>query len=174
MTMSIWTSQNITVSLSAVSDSNRLFAKCRAATTPLSQWAESVYAMCLRIHPYLSSLIIFTEDNEWLQLSLLIECSCKSRMWACLYTGIHGAFIGVQSQELGYDKRVINDTVIDSYINIMYIQLFYTWGPLSRSMWGSLRLAPLMYCFCTTDISGATTPHMNNPFVSCTSPTSCT
>ena len=58
------------------------------------------------------------------------------------------------------DKCVINDTVIDSYINTMYIPWFHARGPLSWSMWGSLRLAPIMYCFCTTDISGTYFMHL--------------
>ena len=101
------------------------------------------YTMCLCIH-----LPVFFE------VALVVLAShCKSRTWACQYTGMHEAFQDVHgSWEPGCDKcRVKRWVHMCTYM--------YICGLLSRSMWGLLRLAPItvvsnymfVYLFISTE-----------------------
>ena len=73
-----------------------MLASCQADTAPLSvsQYAESVYTMCMHIHPP-----VFVENfhsRAFLSSLLFSRWSCKSYMWVCQYTGICEAFQGIQ------------------------------------------------------------------------------
>ena len=142
--MSIWTSQNSsTVRPSVVFDSHRRIGNLPGQLQRhcLSKLNPFIHVPCVCTFTYLSSSIIFTADM-----------SSSSRPWCSAQVEcINHAHEHVNIPEYKEDSgrtRISGTRVrqtwgkwyIDTDID-KYIPLFRKRGPLSRSMWGSLRLA---------------------------------
>ena len=95
----------------------------------------NTFIPCVCTFTYLSLLIVLMADTSSFSCPCCsFEYGCKSRTWARQYTRIHGAFQGIhRSREPGCDKWYI----------LRYNYSARMQGPLSWSMWGSLRLAPI-------------------------------
>ena len=114
--MLIWMSQNSsTFSPSVVFDSHRHIGKLPGQLQCHCLSRLNPFIPCVCAFIYLSS---FTADmSSSSHPCCSVECSCKSHMWARQYTWIHGAFQDVhRSQKPGSNKRGVNGTYIDRYI----------------------------------------------------------